>query len=111
MKDPLEGEIQQLHESVCSALADPTRIQILYLLSHGSSNVTELAERLGVPQPTASRHLRVLRERDLVTTERIGTNVIYDLRDGRIVDALDLMRSIMREVAERRATVHLKGTN
>jgi DNA-binding transcriptional ArsR family regulator len=111
MNDPLEAEIQQLHEGVCSALADPTRIQILYLLSHGPSNVTDLAEQLSVPQSTASRHLRVLRERDLVTTERDGTSVIYDLCDKRMIDALDLMREIMRDVAERRATIHLKSTS
>jgi DNA-binding transcriptional ArsR family regulator len=109
MNDPLEIEINQLHEGVCSALADPTRIRILYLLSQGPSNVTDLAEHLNIPQPTASRHLRVLRERDLVDTERDGTSVIYALEEPRIIEALDLLRAIVRDVHERRAAVHSHG--
>lgn len=106
MEEQLEREITQLHGGVCSALADPTRIRILYLLSEGSLNVTDISERLDIPQPTTSRHLKVLRERDLVTTERDGTSVIYDLCDRRMIEALDLLRSVVRDVNERRAAAH-----
>jgi ArsR family transcriptional regulator len=50
---------------------------------------------LNVPQPTVSRHLGVLRERGLVHSERQGTAVYYTLADTRIIDALDLMRSVL----------------
>lgn len=111
MEDQLEREITQLHGGVCSALADPTRIRILYLLSsQGPMNVTEINEHLEIPQSTASRHLKVLRERDLVTTERDGTSVIYGLRDRRMIDALDLLRAVVREVNERRAAAHHPST-
>jgi len=102
MDDRLEQEITQLHSGVCSALADPTRIRILYFLSEKSCNVTELSECLGIPQPTTSRHLKVLRERDLVDAEREGTSVIYALRDLRLIEALDLLRAVVREVNQRR---------
>jgi ArsR family transcriptional regulator len=84
-----------LHTRVCSALADPKRILILYLLSERGHFVNEIAEALDLPQPTVSRHLRVLRERELVRTERQGTAVCYTLADERIIQALDLMRSIV----------------
>jgi len=102
MNKRLEQEISQLHSGVCSALADPTRVRILYFLSEQSCNVTDLSEALGVPQPTTSRHLKVLRERDLVDTERVGTSVIYTLRDLRLIEALDLLRAVVREVNQRR---------
>lgn len=102
MDERLEQEIPQLHSGVCSALADPTRIRILYYLSQQSCNVTELSECLEIPQSTASRHLKVLRERDLVDSEREGTSVIYTLRDRRLIEALDLMRAVVREVNQRR---------
>jgi DNA-binding transcriptional ArsR family regulator len=102
MDERLEQEITQLHSGVCSALADPTRIRILYSLSEQSCNVTELSECLGITQPTASRHLKVLRERDLVDAEREGTSVIYTLRDKRLIQALDLLRAVVREVNQRR---------
>ena len=72
----LEQEVNLLHASICQALADPKRILILYALSEGPRTVTELTECLDVPQPTVSRHLKVLRERRLVATERAGTSVI-----------------------------------
>ena len=91
----LEQEVELLHHRVCYALSDPTRICILYLLAEGGRFVNEIAELLGAPQPTISRHLRVLRERELVHTERQGTAVCYSLADQRIIDALDLMRNIV----------------
>ena len=91
----LGQEVGLLHARVCSALADPKRILILYLLSERGHFVNEIAEELDLPQPTISRHLRVLRDRELVNTERQGTAVCYSLADKRIIQALDLMRSIV----------------
>ena len=91
----LEQEVELLHNRVCYALSDPTRICILYLLAEGGRFVNEIAELLDAPQSTVSRHLRVLRERELVHTERQGTAVCYSLADKRIVQALDLMRDIV----------------
>ena len=77
----LELEINLLHERICSALADSTRIMILYLLSEKEMFVNDISEALDTPQSTISRHLRVLRERKLVATERQGTAVLYSLPD------------------------------
>ena len=91
----LEQEVELLHNRVCYALSDPTRICILYVLAEGGRFVNDIAELLGTPQPTISRHLRVLRERELVHAERQGTAVCYSLADIRIIQALDLMREIV----------------
>ena len=91
----LEQEVDLLHNRVCYALSDPTRICILYLLSEGGRFVNEIADLLDAPQSTISRHLRVLRERELVHTERQGTAVCYSLADPRIIEALELMRGIV----------------
>lgn len=93
----LKQEITQLEADFCFALSDPTRIFILYALNERSLNVTELTAELGVPQPTTSRHLKVLRERGLVHTERQGTVITYHLSDDRIIQAMDLLRAAMRD--------------
>ena len=93
----LQQEITQLEANFCAALSDPNRLLILYALNEGPRNVTELANELGLNQPTTSRHLKILRERGLVTTVRTGTVVTYHLSDPRLIQALDIMRSIMRE--------------
>lgn len=93
----LQQEITQLEANFCAALSDPSRLLILYALNEGPRNVTELANELGLNQPTTSRHLKILRERGLVTTVRSGTVITYHLSDARLIQALDIMRSIMRE--------------
>ena len=93
----LKQEIIQLEADFCAALSDPTRILILYALNERSQHVTELTNELGIPQPTTSRHLKVLRERGLVYTERQGTAITYHLTDQRIIQAMDLLRSVMRD--------------
>ena len=91
----LTQEITELHAGICSALADPRRILILYALYEKPSNVSELARDLGISQPTASRHLNLLRERGIVSAQREGQSVIYTLVDVRIIQALDLLRAVL----------------
>lgn len=101
----LKQEIIQLEADFCAALSDPTRIFILYALQERSQNVTELTHELGIPQPTTSRHLKVLRERGLVYSERHGTVITYHLTDQRIIQAMDLLRSAMRDRLTQRANL------
>ena len=101
----LKQEIIQLESDFCAALSDPTRIFILYALNERPLNVTELTNELGVPQSTISRHLKVLRERGLVYTERQGTVITYHLADQRVTQAMDLLRSAMRDRLTQRANL------
>jgi ArsR family transcriptional regulator len=101
----LVEEINLLHAQMCRGLADPTRILILYSLGECSRHVNELAEALGVSQPTISRHLKVLRDRGLVTATREGNAMCYALRDRRVIQALDLLREVMADVLTERAEV------
>lgn len=93
----LQQEITQLEANFCAALSDPNRLLILYALNEKPLNVTDLANELGLSQPTMSRHLKVLRERGLVYTVRAGTVITYHLTDPRLIQALDLLRNVMRE--------------
>jgi DNA-binding transcriptional ArsR family regulator len=99
----LTQEITELHAEVCSALAEPTRLFILYALAGKSSNVTELSQKLEIAQPTISRHLKVLRDGGLVRASRQGMNVQYELADPRVIQALDLLRSVLRDRIQHRA--------
>jgi DNA-binding transcriptional ArsR family regulator len=93
----LAQEISTLEADFCFALSDPTRLLIIYALADGPHNVTELAAELELNQPTTSRHLKVLRDRGLVYTVRDGTTVTYHLADRRLIQALDLLRTVMRD--------------
>ena len=105
MNKTLESEVIQLHAEICGGLADPSRIMILYTLSQNPRNVTELSSELNMPQPLVSRHLKVLRDRGMVTSERSGTTITYSLGDPRLVEALDLLRAAMHTIITRRAAL------
>jgi DNA-binding transcriptional ArsR family regulator len=99
----LVEEVNLLHAQMCQGLADPTRILILYSLAENPRYVNELVEMLEVRQPTISRHLKVLRDRGLVTATREGNAVRYALRDRRVIQALDLLRTVMADMLTERA--------
>ena len=101
----LKLEISELEADFCFALSDPTRILLLYALNEAPRNVTELTLELGVTQPNASRHLKILRERGLVNTVRQGTTITYHLSDDRLIQALDLLRAVMRERLAHRVNI------
>jgi ArsR family transcriptional regulator len=96
-------ELNLLHTHVCSALGDPTRLQILYTLAQAPRRVSALAEDLNTPQPTISRHLAILRQRSLVNSDRNGVAVTYSLADPRIIEVLDIMRLVLRDSLDRQA--------
>ncbi|MBU2610291.1 MAG: metalloregulator ArsR/SmtB family transcription factor [Chloroflexi bacterium] len=101
----LAQEVSNLHADMCSALADSTRLLLLYALNEQPRNVTELATELNLPQPTISRQLKVLRERGLVQATRQGMTIQYDLADPRIIQALDMLRDILRDRIQYRANL------
>ncbi len=99
----LEQEISLLYDRICQAIADPKRILLLYELNRRPRRVSELSEILHMPQPSVSRHLKILRDRALVTAERDGTGVTYSLAEPEIVEALDIMRGVLRSILRREA--------
>jgi DNA-binding transcriptional ArsR family regulator len=64
---------------VLAALADPVRREIVELLAAGEAGAGEIAERFPVTRPAVSRHLRVLREAGLVTSEVRAQRRVYRL--------------------------------
>jgi DNA-binding transcriptional ArsR family regulator len=106
---PQANELQTLHAEICAAMADPTRIAILYELADGPHNVTEIVQSLALNQTTVSRHLRFLRDRGMVTTERSGQNVVYSLADMRVIQALDIMRAVLADVLSRRQALVMES--
>ncbi|MDR9855686.1 metalloregulator ArsR/SmtB family transcription factor [Paenibacillus sp. VCA1] len=63
-----------------SALADPTRLQIVELLREGSLTVGEIADRLHIRQPQVSKHLKVLNESHIVEVRPEANRRFYKLR-------------------------------
>ncbi len=67
---------------VMKALSDSSRIKIIKMLQHKPMCVCEIQKALDVPQPTASRHLRILEDAGLAMSHKSGLWVNYDIADG-----------------------------
>lgn len=66
-------------DDVFKALADPTRRQILRLLSEGERTAGQLAEQFRITAPSMSHHFSVLKSADLVRARREGQQIYYAL--------------------------------
>ncbi|MEM0444652.1 MAG: metalloregulator ArsR/SmtB family transcription factor [Nitrososphaerota archaeon] len=79
---------------------NPKRIQILQLLRDGELTVSEIADKTGLPQPTVSQHLKLLRAKHIIKSERRGNRCYYSVEDGRIYQVCDLIKGIISKRIE-----------
>ena len=84
----LSLEISEAKSKVFKALSDPIRLRILGLLSSREMCVCEVMVALGLTQPTASHHLRILENVALVKDRKEGKWVFYSLKDPKITTQL-----------------------
>lgn len=79
---------------VWKALADPTRRKILELFKNKSLNAGEIAAEFNMTKPSISNHLSILKQADLVDSEKIGQNVIYSLKTSVLEDMLKMLSDL-----------------
>jgi ArsR family transcriptional regulator, repressor of sdpIR and other operons len=85
-------------DAVFKALSDPTRREILRILSHGEKTALELAEGFDMTKPSMSHHFAVLKEAGLITSRREGQQIWYRINS---TVAQDVIAWVM-ELVDRR---------
>lgn len=80
--------VTEINNDIFRALADPTRRAILDMLRKGAQPVNEIARSFPVSRPAVSKHLRLLREADLVTGSKDGRRQLYRINPAPLA-ALD----------------------
>jgi DNA-binding transcriptional ArsR family regulator len=86
------------------ALADPTRRSVLERLARGSATITELAAPAGITLTGMKKHVRVLEDAELVTTEKVGRSRRCTLGPRRLEDAqawIEMHRRMLDERLDR----------
>ena len=89
----------------CKAMGHPTRLQILHILQAGPLHVNELVHHLGLSQSMVSRQLHVLRSAGVVSCQRHGTEMVYQLTDTKIGEVCNLVRTVLSEQSHRRSQI------
>lgn len=90
----MNREVQQFKADFFKALSHPLRVRILEFLCDGDKNVNELQSLCGVEGAAVSQQLAILRNKNIVTTRKEGTRVLYSLQDPMIEELLKIARQI-----------------
>lgn len=92
-----EDRIQRV-AFLAKCLSDGNRLRILQLISDGRKSVSKIVEELDLSQPLVSHHLKELKRSLMVKVERDGPFVYYELADTRIVNALQILSDVARDL-------------
>ncbi|WP_025849062.1 ArsR/SmtB family transcription factor [Brevibacillus agri] len=97
----MSGNNPDMGMTTLGALAEPNRLQIVELLRDGPLTVGEIADRLGLRQPQASKHLKVLCDNGIVEAKAEANRRIYRLRPEPF-QALDAWVKSFQRIMEQR---------
>jgi DNA-binding transcriptional ArsR family regulator len=89
-------QYEEMLDLTFSALSDPTRRHILERLGRGPATVGELAEPFGMSLTGLKKHVRVLEQADLVSTEKVGRVRVCRLGSGRLDEATGWIETYRR---------------
>ncbi|MCB0516729.1 MAG: metalloregulator ArsR/SmtB family transcription factor [Chitinophagales bacterium] len=93
-KNVIDISSEKLEKSteILRALAHPIRLAVVELLSTNKAmSVTEIYTALSIEQAVASHHLRILKDRGVVSLSREGSNSFYSLKNSIFTQILELM--------------------
>jgi DNA-binding transcriptional ArsR family regulator len=76
-------------------LGHPARVRMLQILREGEQTVGALQAALDLDSGGTSQHLAALRKQGLVTSRREGTSVFYRVKDERILELLELAKTVI----------------
>lgn len=94
MKDKDYG-FYELNADFLKSLANSKRLMMIAALRERERTVSEFSEILDLPIANVSQHLKALRDQDIVNFRKEGQKVYYDLKDKRLLDACNLIKSII----------------
>ena len=95
------AKIFEIQAELCRTLSNAIRLEIVHLLRQGPKCVKEIAQATGQSQSVISRHLGVLRNGGILTAQRSGQDIIYQIANPKIINICDLMREVLTEEASR----------
>jgi ArsR family transcriptional regulator len=99
----IDPNLVELESNFLKALAQPTRLQILYFLKDGEQCQCKIIPRMKEDQSNISRHLTHLRDMGILDSRREGVSVYYKIKDKRIFRLLSLADQMIRADIQKRA--------
>jgi DNA-binding transcriptional ArsR family regulator len=75
-------------------MAHPIRLMIIHMLGEGELSVQELEKAVGISQSSASQHLSLLKDKEILESRRVAHQVFYRLRDPRLLQLTAITREL-----------------
>lgn len=98
-------EMYEIHAEFCKAIANPKRLKIISLIGDKKIAVGELAKAMDLSISNISQHLKILKNYEVVRSEKEGHQVYYSLSDTRLVDTCNQIREIISDLYKKRKDV------
>jgi DNA-binding transcriptional ArsR family regulator len=99
----INSNLVELESSFLKALAQPTRLQILYFLRDGEQCQCKIIPRMKEDQSNISRHLTHMRDMGILESRREGVSVYYKIKDKRVFRLLSLANQMIKAEVQERA--------
>jgi len=87
---------------ICKIFSNSNRIDILVALKNNPKTVSEIVKQTSMPQSVVSQHLAILRNKNIVESEKKGAWIIYKLSYPEIMDAFEIMRRVTKKITKGR---------
>jgi ArsR family transcriptional regulator len=76
---------------ILKALGHPTRVKIIEYLADGEKCVKEIWQEIGVPQPTVSQHINILKNAGIISYRKDGVKTCYRVEMPVVIEILKLL--------------------
>ena len=96
------SELRKFTIEFLKVLADPVRIEILYLLEKNKLSSSELQEELGRSQSTISKHLNMLAENNLIAFEKRDNVNYYKIKNNEVIKLINNITAIVLNINKKR---------
>lgn len=83
---------------ICKIFSNANRIDILVALRDNPKTVSEIVKQISIPQSVVSQHLAILRNKNIVESEKKGAWIVYKISYPEIMDAFDIMRGVTKKI-------------
>lgn len=98
-------ETYEIHAEFCKAIANPKRLKIISLIGKKNITVGELAKAMDLSVSNISQHLKILKNYEIVKSEKEGHQVYYSLSDTRLIKTCDQIREIISDLYKKRKDI------
>jgi DNA-binding transcriptional ArsR family regulator len=100
-----DEDLIQIQSDFLRAIAQPTRLKILYFLKDGERCACEIIPKMKEDQSNISRHLTHMRDAGILESRKEGVSVYYKIKDKRVFALLSLVDEMVRAEIEKKAKV------